>query len=154
MHESGPMTIILITTFSILAITGLAWLARKILPFPICPICIGIAATWIWMLAGRLAGLEFDTSMLAILLGGSVVGMGDQLEKYLSEGRLPLLWKTLFMPLGFVAAYGLVAALWNVLGMAIAALLILIAVFFMPRSQPEKESATVEKLKEDMKKCC
>ncbi len=148
------MTIILITTLSILAITGLAWLARKILPFPICPICVGIAATWIWMLAGRLAGLEFDNAMLAILLGGSVVGMGDQLEKHLPAGRLPLLWKMLFMPIGFVAAYGLVTAHWSMVAMTVAALLLLTAVFFVPWSKSEKNNAVVEKLKEDMKKCC
>ncbi|MDP2240737.1 MAG: hypothetical protein Q8K18_11330 [Burkholderiales bacterium] len=148
------MTIILITTLSILAITGLAWLANKILPFPICPICVGIAATWIWMLAGRLAGLEFDNAMLAILLGGSVVGMGDQLEKHLPAGRLPLLWKTLFMPIGFIAAYGLATAHWTVMAMAVAALLLLTSVFFMPRPQSEKNNSVVEKLKEDMKKCC
>lgn len=148
------MTIILITTVSILAITGLAWLARKVLPFPICPICVGIAGTWLWMLAGRLAGLEFDTSMLAILLGGSVVGVGDQLEKHLPQGRSPLLWKTLFLPIGFVAAYGLVVPHWSLLTTAIVALFLLTAVFFVPRRQPEQNNAVVEKLKEDMKKCC
>jgi hypothetical protein len=148
------MTVILITTLSILAITGLAWLARRILPFPICPICVGVAATWIWMLAGRLAGLEFDTSMLAILLGGSVVGIGDQLEKHLPQGRLSLLWKTLFMPIGFVAAYGLAITHWSLLAIAVAALLLLSVVFFMPRRHSNSNNAVVEKLKEDMKKCC
>lgn len=148
------MTIILITTLSILVITGLAWLARKILPFSICPICVGVAGTWLWMLTGRLAGLEVDTSMLAILLGGSVVGIGDQLEKHLPQGRSPLLWKMLFLTIGFVAAYGLAVAHWRFLAMAIIALLLLTALFFMPRHQPEKNNAVVEKLKEDMKKCC
>ncbi len=148
------MTIILITTLSILAITGLAWLARKVLPFPVCPICVGVAGTWLWMLAGRLAGFAFDAPMLAILLGGSVAGIAYQLEKHLPQGRSPLLWKTLFLPIGFVAAYGLAVAHWRLLAMAIVALLLLTAVFFVPRRQPEKNSAVVEKLKEDMKKCC
>jgi len=148
------MIIILITIISILAITGLAWVARKFMPFRICPICVGVAGTWLWMLAGRLAGLDFDVSMLAILVGGSVTGIGDQLEKHLPGGRSPLLWKTLFLPTGFVAAYGLVVPHWSVLAMAIVALLLLTAAFFVPRSQPEQNSAVVEKLKQDMKKCC
>jgi hypothetical protein len=148
------MTIILITTISIFAITGLAWLARKALPFPICPICIGIAGTWLWMLAGRLAGLEFDATMLAILLGGSVVGAGDQLEKHLPQGRSPLLWKAVFLPIGFVAAYGLVVPHWSLLAMTILVLLLLTTLFFVPRHQSEQNNAIVEKLKEDMKKCC
>jgi len=150
------MTVILITTLSILAITGVAWLVSKILPFSfsICPICVGVAGTWLWMLAGRLAGFRIDAPMFAILLGGSVVGIGDQLEKHLPQGRSPLLWKTLFLPIGFVAAYGLAAAHWSMLATAIVALLLLTAVFFVPRRQPVKNNAAVEKLKEDMRKCC
>jgi len=148
------MTIILITTISILAITGFAWLAGKILPFRVCPICVGVAGTWIWMLAARLAGFAFDASMLAILLGGSVVGLAYQLETHLPQGRSPLLWKTLFLPIGFVAAHGLAAPQWSLLAMAVAALLLLTAVFFMPRRHAEKYSAAVEKLEREMKKCC
>ena len=148
------MTIILITTLSILAITGFAWLSTKFLPFPVCPICVGVTGTWIWMLAARLAGFAFDASMLAILLGGSVVGVAYQLEKHLPQGRSPLLWKTLFLPIGFVAAYGLTVPHWSLLAMAVAALLLLTGVFFVPRRHAEKNSAAVEKLERDMKKCC
>ena len=148
------MTIILITTISILAITGLAWLASKVLPFAVCPICVGVVGTWLWMLAARLAGFTFDPLMLAILLGGSVVGVAYQLEKHLPEGRSPLLWKTLFVPAGLVAAYGLALPHWSVLAITIAVLVLLTAVFFMPRRHSEKNSAAVERLERAMKKCC
>ena len=148
------MTIILITTISILAITGLAWLAKKALPFPVCPICVGVAGTWLWMLAARLAGFAFDASMLAILLGGSVVGIAYQLEKHLPQGRSPLLWKTLFLPMGFVAAYGLMVPHWSVLAITIVALLLLTAAFFMPRHDSGTNSAAVERLERELKKCC
>jgi hypothetical protein len=148
------MTIILITTISILSITGVAWLATKALPFPVCPICVGVAGTWLWMLAAQLAGFAPDPSMLAILLGGSVVGIAYQLEKHLPRGRSPLLWKTLFLPMGFTAAYGLAVPHWSLLAMAVTALLLLTAVFFVPRHHSKKNSAAVEKLERDMKKCC
>ncbi len=148
------MTIILITTVSILAITGLAWLARKVLPFPVCPICIGVAGTWLWMLAVRLAGFAFDASMLAILLGGSVVGIAYQLEKHLPQGRSPLLWKTLFLPIGFAAAYGVAIPHWSLLAVASVALMVLTTVFFVQCRHSEKNSAAVAKLERDMKKCC
>ena len=148
------MTVILITTISIIAITALAWLATKVLPFPVCPICVGVAGTWIWMLAARFAGLTFDTSMLAILLGASVFGIAYQLEKHLPKGRSPLLWKTLFLPIGFAAAYGLMIAHWSVLGISILALLLLTAGFFMPHRDTKNNSAAVEKLEREMKKCC
>jgi len=139
------MTIILITTVSILAITGLAWLARKVLPFPVCPICVGVAGTWLWMLAAQLAGFALDPWMLAILLGGSVVGTAYQLEKHLPQGRSPLLWKTLFLPMGFMAAYGLALPNWSLLATAVTALLLVAAVFFVPRRHSEKNSATISK---------
>ncbi len=148
------MTIILITTISILAITGLAWLAGKSRPCSVCPICVGVAGTWLWMLAARFAGFAIDASMLAILLGGSVVGIAYQLEKHLPQGRSELLWKTLFLPIGFMAAYGLAVPHWSLLALAVAALLLLTAVFFVPRRHAEKNSAAVEKLERAMKKCC
>lgn len=148
------MTVILITTISILAITGLAWLATKVLPFPVCPICVGVAGTWLWMVAAGLAGFAFDASMLAILLGGSVVGTAYQLEKRLARGRSPLLWKTLCLPIGFAAAYGVAVSHWSLLAIGSAGLLLLTAVFFMPRRHSEKNSTAVEKLKREMEKCC
>jgi len=148
------MTIILITAISILAITGLAWLAGRVLPFTVCPVCVGVAGTWLWMLAARFAGFAVDASMLAILLGGSVVGIVYQLEKHLPQGRSPLLWKTLCLPIGFVAAYGVAVPHWSLLAIVVAALLLLTAVFFVPRRHSEKDSAAVEKLERAMKKCC
>ncbi len=142
------MTIILITALSILALTGLAWLAGRNLPFSICPICVGIAGTWLWMLTARYTGFDFDISVLAILVGGSVVGIGDQLEKHLPQGRSPLLWKTLFFPVGFAAAYGLVMPHWNLLAIALVAILILMVIFFMPCFQSEENNAVVEKIKQ------
>jgi len=48
---------ILIFILSVLAITVLVWLANKILPFKICPICVGVSGTWVWILAGISSGL-------------------------------------------------------------------------------------------------
>ncbi len=81
-------------------------------------------------------------------------GIAYQLEKHLPAGRSPLLWKTLFLPLGFMAAYGLAVPHWGLLAMVVAALLLLTAVFFVPRRHAGKNSAAVEKLERDMKKCC
>ncbi len=148
------MTTILATLVSIWAIAGLAWAVRGRLPFPVCPICIGVGGTWLWMAAARLLGLAVDATMLAVLLGGSVVGIAYQLEKRLPPGRSPLAWKMLFMPAGFVAAYGLAAPHWILLAAGAAGLALLALVFLRAPSAPEKSSATVEKLEEQMKRCC
>src|SRR3990172_7504118 len=139
---------------SIFALAGLAWLAGKALRFPLCPICFGVAGTWLWMLGARFAGFPVDATMLAVLLGASVVGIAAQLETRLPRGRSPLLWKTLALPVGFVAAYGLVAERWTVAAAAGPALVLLAALFLLPRRLAAADEAAVEKLEQQMKKCC
>jgi len=148
------MTAILTTTFSILAIAGLAWAARKILRVPVCPICFGVGGTWLWMVIGRSLGYAVDTTMLAILLGGSVAGIAYLVEKRLPQGRSPLLWKTLFIPAGFVAAYALAAPQWALFAVTGVALVLLTAFFLVPPAASGEQSETVEELKKKMQKCC
>lgn len=148
------MILVLITTVSILVLTGLAWIAGRYLRFPVCPICVGVAGTWIGMLGARFVGIAINDVMLGILLGGSVVGIAYQLEKRLPQGRSQLLWKSLFFPVGFAAAYGIVAANWALAATAAAVLLALSAMLFLPHRLSETNDVTVGKLEEQMKKCC
>jgi len=148
------MTSILITILSIFALTGAAWAARKLLRVQLCPICVGVASTWLWMLIGRALGYAVDATILAMLLGGSVVGIAYLIEKRLPQGRSPSLWKALFIPVGFVAAYGLAMSLW-VLCAVTAVILLLLSVFFLARpAASEAPSETVEELKKKMQQCC
>ncbi len=139
---------------SIFALSGLAWLAGRALRFTLCPICFGVAATWLWMLGARFAGFPVDATMLAVLLGASVVGIADQLESRLPRGYSPLLWKTLTLPVGFAAAYGLAAEHWNVTAVAALALVLLAALFLLPRRPAAADGAVVDKLEQQMKNCC
>lgn len=148
------MTAILTTTFSILAISGVAWTARKMLRVPVCPICLGVGGTWLSMLIWRSFGHEVDATMLSILLGGSVAGIAYQVEKRLPPGRSPLLWKTIFIPGGFVAAYALAVPLWGLFAVAGVALVLLVAFFLMPPGAPKETSETVDDLKRRMRECC
>lgn len=148
------MTAIPTTIFSILAITGLGWAAKKMLRIPVCPICLGVGGTWLWMVIGRSLGYAVDTTMLAILLGGSVAGIAYQIEKRLPQGRSPLLWKTLFIPAGFVAAYALAAPQWALFAMVSVALVLLTAFFLLPPGASGEASDTVEELKKKMQNCC
>lgn len=148
------MTAVALAVASILVLAGLAWLAGKALRSPLCPICFGVGGTWLWMLAARFAGLPIDATMLAVLLGASVVGIAGQLEGRLPQGRSPLLWKTLALPVGFVAAYGLVAERWGVAAIAALALVLLAGLFLLPRRLAGTDEAVVKKLEQQMKKCC
>src|SRR3989344_5708336 len=152
---------ITVATTSILAITGLVWLFNIVLPFKICPICAGVSGTWLWMLAVKFLGYEIDMIVPAMLMGGSVVGIAYQIEKRLPPGRSPILWKTLFIPAGFVTVYGAVSSWWAVFVVS-AALLIILALRFTKGLRRPKGSKTahseqnqkVEELEKKMKDCC
>ena len=148
------MTAILATIVSILAIAGAAWAAKKLLRVPVCPICLGVGGTWLWMLIGRSLGYAVDATMLSILLGGSVAGIAYLVEKRLPLGRSPMLWKTLFIPAGFVAAYGLAASQWILFAVMGVALVLLTAFFLVPPATSGEPSETVEALKKKMQQCC
>lgn len=148
------MTAILATIFSILAISGMGWAAKKMLRIPLCPICFGVGATWLWMLVARSLGHAVDTTILAILLGGSVAGIAYQVEKRLPPGRSALAWKTLFIPPGFVAAYALAAPQWILFALTSVALVLLTAFFLLPPAAAGEQSETVEELKKKMQQCC
>ena len=148
------MTAILETVASIAAITALAWAAKKLLRAPLCPICSGVAGTWLWMLVARQYGVAIDAAMLPVLLGGSAGGISYQLEKRLPPGRSVLLWKSLFIPTALVAAYAIALPDWTVLAAAAAALLVVTFAFLVPPRAQAADSATVTKLEEQMKNCC
>ena len=145
---------ILTTLASIYAIAAAAWTVKRLLRVPLCPICLGVGGTWLWMVVARELGYATDGTMLAILLGGSVAGIAHQVEKRLPQGRSALLWKTLFIPPGFVAAYALVASNWVLLATMSVALALLTAFFLIAPSTPKADSEAVEALKKKMQSCC
>ena len=148
------MNVVLVSTVSILGIAALVWTANRLLKTRWCPICLGVAGTWLWMIVARFSGVSVDPSMLSILLGGSVAGMAYILEGRLPQGRSKLVWKALFIPIGFVGAYGVAAPDWRLLAGAMVAALILIAAFFRAAPIGRADNATIADLERQMKDCC
>lgn len=151
------MSTILATVASILAIAAVMWAVRRLLGIPVCPICLGVGGTWLWMLVARELGYAADTTMLAMLLGASVAGIAYLVEKRLPPGRSALWWKTLFIPSGLVAAYALVVQLWPIVAGASVVLVLLTALFLVApaaASAPGEVSGNVEELTRKMKNCC
>lgn len=148
------MSDFVLAMLSMTGLTVIAWLARKVSRAEICPVCIAVAGTWLWMLAARAGGIAIDTAVLALLLGASVVGVAQWIETRLPAGRSPLSCKALTMATGFAAAYGLVAERWPLALVAAAVLGLLAAFFLRPQSTVAGESAVVAQLEERMKKCC
>lgn len=120
---------------------------------PICPVCLGVSGTWLWLLGARQAGFAVEPAVLAMLLGASVVAAVQWVEARLPAHRSASLWKALALPAGLVAAYGVVAEHWGEAALGTAALALLAALFLRtPRTAIDP--AVVAELEERMKKCC
>lgn len=148
------MNVIFVSTASIFAIAALVWTVNGLFEKRLCPICLGVGGTWLWMTGARFAGISIDPTMLAILLGASVVGTAHLLEKRLLRDRTKLLWKTLFIPIGFIAAYGVAAPDWSLFIGAMLAVLILIAGLFRAAPIASADNSTIVDLERQMKDCC
>ncbi len=150
--------LIAITLSSILILTALAFLARKVAVPWLCPLCIGVAGTWLWLLGAHFAGFALDPRILAILLGGSVVGLASQGEKVNSHRSetFRLVWKTLFVTIGFATAWFVTAQAWSGVAAGLVTLGMMTLLPWVGRSAPAPtdRSGQVERLKEQMKSCC
>ena len=72
---------------------------------PVCPICILVSGVWIVLLVLMRIGYEVDPAFPAMLMGGSVVGIAYTL----GLGK----WqKFVFIPVGFLAMWSLLASAW------------------------------------------
>ncbi len=142
--------LITITVISILVITTLVWLANKVLPFQACPVCAGTFLTWLWLVVAHFLGYEINLVIPALLMGGTVVGVMYKLEKKFSglpAGRL-LLWKVVFVPAGFAAAYGVLEQLWT------AVLLVLAFIFLLSLALLSSHGESTGGLEKKLKDCC
>lgn len=149
--------IIIIAITSIPVITGFVWFANKIFSFNICPICAGVAGTWLWILAEMYVGsLKAENWQLAaaMLMGGTVVGVAYRIEKKLPPFRSQLLWKTIFIPFGFAAAYNVLLRQWGMTFVFLALLSLFSFILLSSRQNNKTSNEAVEQLKEKMKDCC
>ena len=148
---------ITIALASIFGITLITWLATRMMPERIrllfCPICVGVSITWLWMLVRYHTGMAIDPAVLALLMGGTVVGLAYRAESRLNPARNRLLWKVLFIPLGFFGMFSLIKAEWLIAGgSALALALIFFA--FATRAKEHPPEQRVEEIEEKLKQCC
>lgn len=78
---------------AITALFGFYFLLRNIFGLKLCAICAAISTTWIGLLALWFWGIEVDLLAVAMLMGGSAVGL-----MYLLEAKLPERWSVLKLP--------------------------------------------------------
>ncbi len=88
----------------------------------ICPVCAIVVATWLVMFAFKLLGYDVNDELLAMLMGGSAVGISYTLSTRLRpvfRTSMTVYWKLVAIPLGFAAMYAaLQFAWWYVAGAA------------------------------------
>jgi len=158
--------LIFITIISILVITFAVWIINKILPFRVCPICTGVSLTWLWLIAAYFFGYHIDLLIPAILMGGSVVGIAYQIEKRLPLPDTQLLWKTLFIPTGFITVYSFIRGWWEIFFGSIGTLILLFIIFLwyphlkgkkgkdIKTFPSENQKNQIRGLEKKMEECC
>jgi hypothetical protein len=148
------MTPFVVAMLSVIGLTLAAWLVRRASRAEICPVCAGVAGTWLWMIAARAGGFAVDGALLAILMGMSVVGIAQWIAGRLPAGRSPLAWKAFALPSGAAAAYGAATAQWAIAGAAATTFVLAALAFGLTRRNAPADTATLAELEERMKKCC
>lgn len=150
--------LIAITLSSIVCLTALAFLVRKTVTPWLCPLCTGVAGTWLWLLGAHFAGFAVDLRIPAILLGGSVVGLASQTDKILLERSetYRLVWKTLFVTGGFATVWFVTTLNWSGVAIGLSALGLITLLPWAGKSAQGQTgpSQRIERLKEQMKSCC
>lgn len=148
--------LITITVLSILALSGVVWLANQVSPFTVCPVCAGVFLTWVGLVIAYFVGYQIALVIPALLMGGSVVGITSQLEKKFrgSSAGVLLLWKVFFIPAGFVAAYTILEQLWIAFLFATTFLFLISFPLLSSGSQADQRKGEASDIEEKMEDCC
>ena len=125
----------------------------------ICPICVIVSGIWLILSAGVAWGyLASEQFMIpiAILMGGSVVGIAYQGEKkFIWASTHSLIWKIIIIFSGMPAAYLFVINLSKPLVVTEFILLIIIAYFFfIKRLKQPGGLHTISQIEKQMEQCC
>ena len=148
--------LIIITVLSIFLLSAITWFANRFLPFTVCPICAGVFLTWSGLLSAHFLGYEIALIVPALLMGGSVVGIAYQIEKRV-RGKPAItifLWKALFIPAGFAAAYSALLQLWSALILITVFLVLISTLFLSSNSRTDSREESIEEIENKMKDCC
>ncbi|MBI2634023.1 MAG: hypothetical protein HYW80_01795 [Parcubacteria group bacterium] len=137
---------------SIALIYGAVIAVNRLVSKKFCPICAGVSLTWLWLAAALFLGLHNDRILLAILMGGSVIGIMYMLK------RTP--WAHLYAVFGFSSVYFLLEESWFWFGMT------LLPAIFLGLWQRQKPMAIgvssgnaeinekVEEIEKKLEECC
>ena len=137
-----PWTVLVSTLISIVGIALIAVVLRS-KGVKICPICTGVALTWLWELYALWFKGWGDHLLIAVLMGGSAVGFAYTFGKRIQNPNANMWWKIVMVPIGFVAVYGVISQNWIWAG--VGALTGLVAILaFSAKKRPRSLSPTAK----------
>lgn len=114
----------------------------------ICPTCVIVSGTWIVLLALRYLGYGISESFIAMLMGGSAVGISYALAKRVNPSR-DKIWKLLSTAVAFAAMWAL---LHFAVGYFVLGAIVYLALFGVMKIS-KKEAENVE-IKKQLENCC
>lgn len=148
------MTLLLITVSSIILLYFIVALS----PLKFCAICSAVSLTWLGLLGAYFLNFHQDILLIGILMGGSVVGLMYQLEKYFKNKQLTNFWliRILLISFGFIGVYLLLLKKWEeLMWLLILAILIGFSSLFFVKSQDiDKLNKSEDSLREKLEHCC
>ncbi|OGY22679.1 MAG: hypothetical protein A2113_02195 [Candidatus Woykebacteria bacterium GWA1_44_8] len=112
-----------------------------------CAICYAVSLTWLWLLALLVLGFKYDTKILAVLLGMSVVGIMYQLEDYFKKKDIKRFWlfRIVLINAGILLIYGVLFVSFVIFLIGLAGVLILLLLFFYLAA---RRRGTAERIRE------
>ncbi|MEK7579205.1 MAG: hypothetical protein AAB460_01585 [Patescibacteria group bacterium] len=121
----------------------------------ICPICALVSLTWMTMLTFKGLGYDIDDALLAMLMGGSVVGISYVLGARTNlTSRVALMyWKLVAIPTGFAVMYALLQFAWGYFAGALVAYSVAWWLFKSASTAPRR-SLYMEGITKELNNCC
>jgi len=130
----------------------------------ICPICALVSVTWIILLAARYFGYNVNESLIALLMGGSAVGISYVLAgKIGSEsarsGLSAKSWKLVSIPIAFLAAWQLLHYHLGWFALAVLAYVLIFRAFKGlalrdPKGEALGPGSKVSQIERELDNCC
>ena len=118
----------------------------------ICPVCALISLTWLTLLIIKWLGYEVNNELLALLMGGSAVGISYTLANKLS--RLVMAWKLIAIPFALAGMYALLNFAWGYFLLATMGYLIIWRLFSRITVGSVEPSKNEINIKKELNNCC
>ena len=118
----------------------------------VCPICVLVGVVWLTMLAFKFLGYGVNGELLAMLMGGSAVGISYSVSNWL--GAKKVWWKLISIPIGFAVMYSLLNFAWLYFFLFFLAYLFAWAIFRNLGNGAEVKGAKSESIERQLKDCC